>query len=159
MAGNLAELNNYFNNVLQIVQQPVRDALNEQGLNAFDAFATPEEDDIKQICDTIRKPGGIIINPNAAIAGQPPTIPNPGVAIGQVYDKRLKMLRYFVFHMTRIQRVPFPVAMANLANLGPIYLLKKKDDDNDNKPTVPEALKKIENVCVVIKDLDAYLLK
>jgi hypothetical protein len=116
MAGNLAELNNYFNNVLQIVQQPVRDALNEQGLNAFDAFATLEEEDIKRICDTIRKPGGIIINPNAAIAGQPPTIPNPGVAIGQVYKKRLKMLRYFVFHMTRIQRVPFPVAVANLAN-------------------------------------------
>jgi hypothetical protein len=46
-----------------------------------------------------------------------------------------------------------------LQTLGAIYLLKKKDDDNDNKPTVPEALKKIENVCVVIEDLDAYLLK
>jgi hypothetical protein len=45
--------------------------------------------------------------------------------------------------MTRIQRVPFPVAVASLANLGAIYLLKKKDDDNDNKPTVPEALKKL----------------
>jgi hypothetical protein len=90
MAGNLAELNNDMNNVLQIVQQPVRDALNDPGLDAFDAFATLEEDDIKRICDTIRKPGGIIINPNAAIAGQPPTIPNPGVAIGQVYEKCLK---------------------------------------------------------------------
>jgi hypothetical protein len=158
MAGNLAELNNYLNNVLQITQLPVREALNDQGLDAFDALSTLEEEDIKRICDTIRKPGGIIINPNAAIAGQPPTIPNPGVAIGQVHEKRLKMLRYFVFHMTRIQRMPFPVAIANLANLGAIYLLKD-NDDGDDKPTPPEALKKIENVRVVIEDLDAYLLK
>jgi hypothetical protein len=158
MAGNLAELNNYLNNVLQIVQQPVREALNDQGLNAFAALSTLEEDDIKRICDTIRKPGGTIINPNAAIVGQPPTIPNPGVAIGQVYEKRLKMLRYFVYHMTRIQRVPFNIAMASLANLGAIYLLKDNDEDDD-KPTPPEALKKIENVRVVIEDLDAYLLK
>jgi hypothetical protein len=56
MAGNLAELNNYMNNVLQIVQLPVRKALNEQGLAAFTDFATLDKDDIKRICDTIRKP-------------------------------------------------------------------------------------------------------
>jgi hypothetical protein len=75
-----------------------------------------------------------------------------------VYKKRLKMLHYFVYHMTRIQRVPFPIAMASLANLGAIYLLKDNDEDDD-KPNAPEALKKIENKRVVIEDLDAYLLK
>jgi hypothetical protein len=52
--------------------------------------------------------------------------------------------------MTRIQRMPFPVVQATLANLCTIYLLKDIDDP-DNKPTAPEPLKKIENAVLLSK--------
>jgi hypothetical protein len=81
------------------MDQALRDALNAQGLMSFNAFASLKDDDIKQICANIRKPGGTIANPNAAISGQPPTIPNPGIAIGHVTKRWLKMLAYYVNHL------------------------------------------------------------
>jgi hypothetical protein len=89
MAAALAQINNYFQNVLLIQEQPVRDALNQQGLEGFDDFVSLTDKDIKNICANIRKPGGTIPNPNAAVAGQPPVISNPGVQIGYVYERRL----------------------------------------------------------------------
>ena len=37
----------------------------------------------------MRKPGGSIANPNAAGAGQPATIPNPGHSIPAICEKRM----------------------------------------------------------------------
>ena len=93
MAANLAQLNNYLNNVLLIVDAPIRDALNEQGLSSFDDFVDLTETDIEEICAYIQKPGGQIVNPNAGIANQPTMMTNLGIPIGHVFEKHLKLLR------------------------------------------------------------------
>jgi predicted flap endonuclease-1-like 5' DNA nuclease len=77
-------LNNYFTGTLGIGDQGLRDALNAQGLTSFNAVVSLKDDDIQQICSNIRKPGGTIANPNVAVAGQPHTIQNPGIAVGHV---------------------------------------------------------------------------
>jgi hypothetical protein len=97
MAAALAALNNYLNDPIGIVDPQTRVALNNQGHQAFEDFLTLTEKDISEICSNIRKPGGTIPNPVhdpvASVAGRPPTIPNPGIQIGHIYEKRLKMLR------------------------------------------------------------------
>ena len=159
MAAALAQINNYFQNVLLIQEQPVRDALNQQGLEGFDDFVSLTDKDIKNICANIRKPGGTIPNPNAAVAGQPPVISNPGVQIGYVYERRLEMLRYYAYHCTRIQRT-FVAAQMTLARLQNVYHLKETEDiqkDEDIKPPTP--ITKIEDIRNNIEDLDNYLLR
>ena len=104
MAGNLAALNDYLDGTLNISIQATQDALIIQGLDSTDAFRQLTDQDIKDLCDACRKPGGTIVNPNAAAPNAPAHIPNPGVALSFVSMKRLRMLRYYVHHMERIQR-------------------------------------------------------
>jgi hypothetical protein len=85
MAANQAALNNYLQNTLGFPDD-LSQALNAQGLDAFDVLITLTDKDVKEMCGNDRKPGGIIPNPayDAAnpVAGVPLTVPNPGVSIG-----------------------------------------------------------------------------
>ena len=157
MAANLAQLNNYLNNMLLIVDAPIRDALNKQGLLSFDDFVDLTKTDIEEICTNIRKPGGQIVNPNAGIANQPPMITNPGIPIGHVFEKRLKLLHYYVFHLTRIQHMPVIPGGATLANLNRIYHLKELDEPSDDVD-LPSPLVKIDHARVALENLDDYLI-
>ena len=58
MAAALAAINNYFQNVLHIANVDVRNALNDQELHSFDDFGALTEQDIIDICNKARKPGG-----------------------------------------------------------------------------------------------------
>ena len=57
-----------------------------------------DEADMKTLCTFIRPPGGMIINPRANIADQPPTIRDPGHIISKVAKKRLLMTAYAEMH-------------------------------------------------------------
>jgi hypothetical protein len=144
MAGNLADLNNYFQNTLQIVELEARTALNNQGLTAIDDFISLTESDIEKIASNVRKPGGVIVNPNAAVAGQPGMIPNPGVTFGHLYEKRLKLLHYYVHHLVRVQRLPWVNANAPLARLIAVYRLKEQEDEEDDEIELPDKLSKVD---------------
>jgi hypothetical protein len=143
MAAALAALNNYFNDTLGIVDPPARVALNNKGLKAFDDFLTLTKKDISEICTNIRKPSGMIPNPvhNAAapVAGIPPVIPNPGIQLGFVFEKRLKMLRYYLLHLKRIQW-PMGVAQATLARLTICYRLNDAETEEE-EVDLPELTK------------------
>ena len=89
MAGNLAALNNYLDGTLNISVQATQDALNIQGLDSADTFRQLTDQDIKDLCDACRKPGGRIVYPNAAAPNAPAHIPNRGVALSFVNVKRL----------------------------------------------------------------------
>ena len=51
--------------------------------------------------------------PNAAIAGQPANITNPGVPLSFVTEKRMRMLTFYINHLLCIQR-PFQPNQATL---------------------------------------------
>ena len=53
---------------------------------------------------TIRRPGGMIINPRANISDQPPTIRDPGHLISMVVEKRILMTAYAEMHQARTSR-------------------------------------------------------
>ena len=158
----LQQLNTYFQGTLLINQQNVRDALNAQGLISIGDFEGLTEDDIAEICSNARKPGGTIVNPDYdpvnPVAGVPPNITNPGVLVGHVIEKRLKMLRYYVHHLKKISRKFDPnAAHALLENLQDLYRFKTSEEEYDNDIDLPERLTTVENIRTVLEDLDDYL--
>ncbi|KAL7572975.1 hypothetical protein ACA910_007475 [Epithemia clementina (nom. ined.)] len=91
--------------IIGIPDITTRAALHNQGLLGPDTYLQLEHEDIATICANIRKPGGTFPNPQAGFPGQPAMVPNPGVTIGFVQQRRLEQLRYYIHHLERIQRV------------------------------------------------------
>jgi hypothetical protein len=148
-------INNYFQNIFGIADAAFRNALTTQGLTAADSFIGLKDDDIKQICSNIHKPGGQIASPNAAIPGQQALINNPGITVGHIIEKWLTMLAYFENHLQRIQR-RFTEVVVTVVRLTAVYLLKEQDDNDDNVG-LPSKLTNVANVRECLEDIDDYL--
>jgi hypothetical protein len=159
MAAAQAQLNNYLDTPIGITVQATRTALNQQGLQSFDDFLTLTEKDISEICANLRKPGGTIPNPDhnpgAPVAGVPATLPNPGISLGHLFEKRLKMLRYYTLHLQRIQR-QFTPAAATLARLISCYTMKETEEEEEDID-LPSKLTKVDKVRDVLENIDNYL--
>jgi hypothetical protein len=119
------------------------------------------ESDIEDVCKIIRRSGGTVPNPNTGRGGRglpppPDMIPNPGVQIGHLHEKKLKMVRYYVFHLQRVQQIIDPNT-ATMDVLQQIYLLKDVDEE-DTKPELPEKLLKTDKVHEVIENIESLLM-
>ena len=88
----------YMNTVLGINQESVRAALLNNGLDTWDSFLTLGVSGIKEVCDNIRKPGGML----PAVGDAAPQ-PNRGTAIPVVNELCLKQAAYMArfFHLTQ----------------------------------------------------------
>jgi hypothetical protein len=130
-------------------------------LDTFEDFLLLEEKDIGDVCANVRKPGGMVPNPNHdpqnIVAGVPSMIPNPGIQLGHIYEKRLKLLRYYLHHLERIQRTMNP-ATATVGRLTSCYRLKDTEDDAEDLD-LPSKLTRIEKVRDVLEDMDNYLVR
>ena len=147
-------LNVYLDVVLQINDPAVRTALNGQGLTSVYDFEALSEADVAEICTNARKPGGLIPNPDPA--GVPAMIANPGVLIGHLVEKKLKMLRYYIVHIGKINRT-FAAVPPTMNDLTLLYRIKEAEDEYDNEVELPGKLSSVDNIRVVLEDLDNYL--
>jgi uncharacterized membrane protein YgcG len=156
MAANQAALLNYLTNTL-LFPVTLRQAVLDEGVQAIDDFINQTDKDVKNICKNIRSPGGTIANPLAGDPGQPAEIPNRGITVGFVYEKRLRQLRYYRWHLHRIQR-PWNAVQASLARLNELWTrFELEESAKDNEPAYPEPFKKIEDVRKVIENIDDWL--
>jgi hypothetical protein len=132
MAGNLAAFTNYLTNTLALPAN-VTDAVVQQGYASFDDMDYLEDDDIDRLCMAIRRPGGQIATAAGVMRN------DPGVAIGQMYQSRLKQLAYYIKY-TRLSSNIFTAAQATLARLRAAYAYKKTADQKvkDGNPDMPE---------------------
>ena len=96
----VAIMRTYFWFVINVSAETSRTII-DQGLDEFDSLVEFTEADMKTLCTTIRRPGGMIINPRANISDQPPTICDPDHLIYMVAEKRLLMTAYAAMHQTR----------------------------------------------------------
>ena len=93
MAGNAAGVKHYLQHTL-VLDEPLRNAfVDEQGFSEWNDGKDLTMEDIETMCKNMRRPGGTIPNPRAGDAGQPPTLPNPGIHVGYVQEKKLKQMR------------------------------------------------------------------
>ena len=67
-----------------------REAVQEEGLSVITDFVDFDDESIKVLCSSIRKPGGTIPDP----ANNANRIPNPGHSIPAICEKRLKQAAY-----------------------------------------------------------------
>ena len=161
MAAALAGFNNYLRNTLHINNANVRNAINQQGLQSITDLIHLTDDDISEVCSNARKPGGTIANPvfdpANPIARVPTTIPNPGVLIGHIFERHLKILRYYVYHFNkRIQRA-FYAPAATLARLNTLYAFKQQEEEHDNEVPLPDKFTNVDNIRVCLENLENYL--
>ena len=73
----------YFRAVINVSAEMSRTII-DQGINDFNSLVEFTEADMKTLCTTIRCPGGMMINPRANIADQPPNIRDPVHLISMV---------------------------------------------------------------------------
>ena len=84
-------------------------------------------------------------------------IPNQGITVGFVYEKRLRQFQYLRWHLHRVQR-PWNAQLANLARLNELWTrFELEENATDSEPDYPDPLKKIEDVKKVIENIDDWL--
>jgi len=64
-----------------------REAIQSEGLNVIDDLVDFDDDEIKILCQSVRKPGGTVQDPNDPTR----TIPDPGFKVPAICEKRLKL--------------------------------------------------------------------
>ena len=93
-----------------------------------------------------------------ALPGVTPTLPNPGVTIGHVVEKRLKMTRFLAYHCRCIQHT-FNGVIGTLARLNHLYEFHLQEEEYDNDIDLPDKLTSVESIRMVAENLDQYLLR
>ena len=93
----------YFRVVINFSSETARTII-DQVLDDFDYLVESTGVDMKTLCTTINRPGGMIINPRENIADKPPTIRDPGHLIYMVAEKRLLMTAYAAMHQANTSR-------------------------------------------------------
>ena len=159
MAANRAAVLNYLENTLLIADQEVRtNFVDVQGFSSFDDGKDVTIEDIESICKNMRRPGGTVANPQAAVAGQPPRIPNPGLEIGHIQEHRLKMMVNEIHHCARIQRT-FQANQATLQRLRQSWRLYEEEKNISLEPSeYPPKCTKTEDTRKTMEDIETWLL-
>jgi hypothetical protein len=133
-----------FQNYLTTLGFPadLRAAIVAQGLDNVTNFFGMTDDDVEDLCANIRKPGGVTPNPwNADEQDAPPFIVDPGVAVGRMYQERLKQIAFFYSYLVTVNRT-FIANQAGVEELVRLWkykknmvdILKNKKDGEDDYP-------------------------
>ena len=99
----VAIMRTYFRVVINVSSETARTTIN-QVLDDFYYLVESTGVDMKTLCTTIHRPGGMIINPRENTADEPPTISDPGHLIYMVAEKRILMIDYSEMHQAHTSR-------------------------------------------------------
>jgi hypothetical protein len=110
----------------------------EQGVDQLSEIKILTDDEIESLCKVVRRPGGTLPNPNAAVAGEPATIPARGESISMIAESNLKLASYFLRHQERISRtvVYADVTLDGVRALRDLKQYEKDHVDPTAEPTI-----------------------
>ena len=91
MAANLAAMRGAFTRIRFSVEAAAR-IVDDQQIDSLEELRLLTDNEVENLCKTIRRPGGTV--PNPAGAGAP--VPNPGVGVSTVAENNMKMLCYWL---------------------------------------------------------------
>ena len=107
---------------------------NGQGMSSLAEFAVLTDDEVKNLCKVVCRPGGMMQNPNAAAppgadaaaaaaaaaaTAQPAQIPNPGLTVMLCTENDLKLACYFLCYKEHTS----PVVTADVIMLASVWEL------------------------------------
>ena len=108
---------------------------NVQGVDSIDELKFLNDKEVEGLCNNIRKPGGMMPNPNAGVQGEPAMIRNLGQGVLACAKNNLKLRCYFIRHRERILR-SITADQITLANVRALRDLRDAETDHvDHEPT------------------------
>ena len=113
-----------------------RDAIRNEGLFSMEDLAEFDEQDIKILCSSVRKPGGTV--PDAADPNR--MIPNPGYNIPAIAEKRLKLAAYGARIYTMVGRNVSPESLSR-ERLREFENHKRTVDEHEDPEPMPQVSK------------------
>lgn len=127
------------------------EAMIAEGLDSFQAFLDFDKADIKSMCTAIRRPGGLIEDPN----DENRQIANPGLSIPAICESRLITAAYGAQVYSRIGRACTGVTLSRLR----LKELKKHREaiGNHNDPDGVPALSKTFGIMKFLEMLPTFL--
>jgi len=109
---------------------------NVQAMNSLAELALLTDEEVENLCKVTRRPGGTIPNPQAHVAGQPATIPNPGITVPLVAENNLKLTCFFLRYKQRTSRT-LVAAEITLANIRAFRDYRTYEEGHED-PDAPE---------------------
>ena len=122
-----------------------RDAIRNEGLYSMDDLAEFDEQDVKILCSSMRKPGGMIPDP----ADPNRMIPNPGYNVPAIAEKRLRLAAYGARIYKMVGRNVNPEALSRL-RLREFENHKRAIEEHED----PEPMPQVSKVNGIMKALD-----
>ena len=133
------------------ISDPVtrRQAIQDEGLNLITYFTEFEKEDINTLCLSVRKPGGTVLNPNAAAAGAPAMIPNPDYSVPAICEKQLVSTACStrIYEMIGWTINPASMNRARLKKFDEHHSLMEEHED-------PEKLPQVSKTFGIVKAMD-----
>ena len=109
----------------------------DQGIDRIDELSDLDDAEVETLLKLLRRPGGTIVNPNAAAAGQPAHVTAPGIAVSMRAATHLKLAVYYCRHQKRTSR---PLRTTDIT-CPKIKALKNLRDEEENATDPDEAPK------------------
>ena len=130
-------LQTYLREEMKFRTEAKADAVMDEGLDTFDSFLDFSKDDIKTLCNSIRKPGGMIAGVGLAAA----TV-NNGLHVPAIAETRLAWAAYAAQYYSMIDR---PINSRTMSwNYIQYFNSLKEERDNHTPPdTIPKLSSKI----------------
>ena len=137
--------------------EALRDAIIDQGYTTHDTFLYMTDDDVTNLCQTIRKPGGLIPNPRG---GNRADINNPGTPVGDLYEKRLKQLAYYLRYIHLVQR-DFDVTQALIPELQRLWQYKTRMETRlkEDRPDYPDKYTNSKASRDVLENMEQWIVQ
>jgi len=135
MAANRVAVGGYMNNTLGITDGDLRNALMDEGLENWTAFRTLGVDGIEDLCNNVRKPGGMIL-----MGGN--MVPNRGHAVSIMIELKLKQVSYFATYVW-VTQCTWNHNQATLARIETLwqYRMQKQNETAGEAPVVKKYTK------------------
>ena len=111
-----------------------------QGMDTLVELRILKDEEVDSLCKLLRRPGGMVVNPQANAAGQPAEIPAVGQNVSMRAVTNLKLACYFIRHQQRTSRtvVPGTVTLVRIRELRSLREEEEKHVSPPSKPTIIE---------------------
>jgi hypothetical protein len=116
---------------LGLSQPAAHFVVHDQSINQLSILQRLTDDEVESLCRICRKPGGQIINPNAADPGQPDVMANPGISVAALHTENIKLAAFYLRLMANVSRVRV-LADVTLINIEAARNYKEEIEAHEN---------------------------